>query len=85
MFEMIGLLFNLDEKTSKAYLAELETAAKNQKWDAKIQVNESLSFPSIYGYLKKNSTSSESGITAVLTQGSNSEEIFLRTKADWDI
>lgn len=81
MLEMIGLLFDLDEATSQFYLTELKTAAQNQTWDVKIQVNESLDFPSVYEYLQKNSTSSRPDVTAVLTKGSDAEEIFLKNKS----
>jgi hypothetical protein len=76
MLEKIGLLFNISDNNSRKYLEELEKAAQSQTWDAKIQVNESLDFPLIYGYLKKNSKSSKSDITVVLTSGSEGEETF---------
>jgi hypothetical protein len=76
MIEKIGFLFNISDDNSRKYLEELEKAAQNQTWDAKIQVNESLDFPLIYDYLKKNSKSSNSDITVVLTKGSDAEEIF---------
>lgn len=78
MLEMIGLLFNLDESTSRFYLTELKAAAQNQTLDVKLQVNESLDFPAVYSYLQENSTKSGKDITAVLTQGSDAEEVFLR-------
>jgi hypothetical protein len=76
MLEMFGLLFNLDEKTSQAYLTELETATKSQKWDARIKVNESLDFLSVYEYLQKNCTKSEP--VSTFREDPNVEEIFFR-------
>lgn len=81
MLEMIGLLFDLDESSSRTYLAELENAAQNQTWDVKLQIKESLDFPSVYSYLQKNSTFSGQDVTGILTQGSDAEEIFFRNKS----
>jgi hypothetical protein len=79
--EMLGLLFDLDEATSRLYLTELKAAAQNQTWDVRLQVNESLDFPSVYGYLKENSINSRPDVTAVLAQGSDAEEIFIRNES----
>lgn len=81
MLEMIGLLFDLDESSSRTYLAELKNAAQNQTWDVKLQIKESLDFPSVYSYLQKNSTFSGQDVTGILTQGSDAEEIFFRNKS----
>ncbi|AKB76798.1 hypothetical protein MSHOH_0315 [Methanosarcina horonobensis HB-1 = JCM 15518] len=81
MLEMIGLLFDLDEATSRSYMREMKAAAQNQTWDVKLQVNESLDFPSVYDYLQKNSASSGSDVTGILIQSSDAEEIFLRNES----
>ncbi len=82
LLEKFGLLFRLDEKASEKYLETLIKAAKNQTWDAEIQVNESLNFPAVYAYLKENSDESTYGSTvSVYTYpmaGFGPEEVFLK-------